>query len=456
MSTYAPKWVKKDAKRFLRMLLQKDGGKLVNSGVLSIFYSECLEADLRAFSKLMAFLKTNDQNRTVIMVQVQNEPGLLGDSRDRSQVANDLFEAAVPRELVKFLAEDWENLLPELQNNFSGVLETIQHCASSPDALSWAKLFGCSEATNELFMAYHYALHLDKIAAAGRKQYDIPLFTNAWQKKPNANAVASGGGSPGVYPSGGGIPEVLDIWQRFAPSLDCIAPDIYQNDYSATIAKYRHRGQPLLIPEQRRDEYGARRIWEAFGTYQAIVASPWAVDALEAVTSPLTRHLKLLDSVAHYILIGQRDPSSMVGFFFDDLEVDGSDPTPPRVIRIGDYELRISRGFVFGKPGPGAGIVLMLEPGRFLLIGWGFKVEFKATSPSSTFTGILRFDEKSVVDKLTGTLRTERRLSGDETRSGAWANMPNETSDQGDIPIPITIAARTMIAEVTLFSLEEE
>lgn len=455
-STYVPGWVKKDAKRFPRMTLRKDGGKGVNSGVLSIFHSNCLDADLKAFTMLMMYLKTVDQNRTVIMVQVQNEVGLLGDSRDRSQVANELFEAPVPKELVKMIAEDWENLLPDLQSNFSGVLGTIRKHASDPDTPSWKALFGDSAATDELFMAYHYAAYLEKIAAAGKKQYDIPLFTNVWQKKPSTDAVAGGGGTPGEYPSGGGVPEVLDIWQTFAPSLDFIAPDIYLNDYSATLAKYRHRGQPLLIPEQRRDEYGARRIWEAFGSYQALAACPFGIDTLEAIDSPFTKHYKLLDSVSHFVLKAQRDPSSMAGFFFDELEADGSDPTPPRKVRMGNYSLLISRSFVFGTPGPGAGMVIQLEAERFLLVGWGFKVEFQSLSPKSTFTGILRFDEKSVVDKEKGTLQLGRRLNGDETRSGAWANMPNEKPDPGEVPIPITIPARTMIAEVTVFSLEEE
>jgi hypothetical protein len=184
MSTYAPSWVKKDAIRFPRMLLQGDTGKLTNSGVLSIFHSECLEADLKAFVKLMEYLKREDRYRTVIMIQVQNEVGLLGDSRDRSQVANDIFNAPVPGEIVKFIAEDWEALLPDFQNNFSGILKVLQKYASSPDIPNWKALFGDSEPTNELFMAYHYALYLEKIAAEGKKIYNIPFFTNVWQKKP--------------------------------------------------------------------------------------------------------------------------------------------------------------------------------------------------------------------------------------------------------------------------------
>lgn len=62
--------------------------------------------------------------------------------------------------------------------------------------------------------------------------------------------LAGSSGSPGDYPSDGGTSNVLDIWQRFAPNLDFIAPDICPNHYGAFCEKYRHRNQPLFIPER--------------------------------------------------------------------------------------------------------------------------------------------------------------------------------------------------------------
>jgi hypothetical protein len=64
---------------------------------------------------------------------------------------------------------------------------------------------------------------------------------------------------------------VLDVWKAFAPSLDMISPDVYLNDYSSSCAKYRYREQPLFIPEQRRDEYGARRVWLPLEAISALV-----------------------------------------------------------------------------------------------------------------------------------------------------------------------------------------
>ena len=49
-----------------------------------------------------------------------------------------------------------------------------------------------------------------------------------------------------------------------------------------------------------------------------------------------------------------------------------------------------------------------------------------------------------------------RILNGDETRSGAFCMMPNEEPDYGGFPICVTIPARTMIAEVEVYSLEED
>lgn len=74
---------------------------------------------------------------------------------------------------------------------------------------------------------------------------------------------------------------------------------------------------------------------------------------------------------------------------------------------------------------------------------------------NSTFTGILKFEEKAIDDEETGRLRTVRVLNGDETRSGSFAMMPNEDPDYGGFPISVTVPARTMIAEMTFYSISD-
>lgn len=457
ISTYAPAWVKTNPKRFPRAKLRKAGGVLQTADVLSIFHDEAPKSDANAFSHLMRHLREFDgSHSTVIMVQVENETGLLGDSRDGSSTAEERFSQPVPEDLLTFLARDWDSLHPDLRSNL------VHFKAQSQPHGSWVDAFGRGPHTDELFMAYHYAHYLNQVATAGKKEYPIPLYTNVWQNYVGEDGdndfpiVAGGGGLPGDYPSGGGTINVLDIWQQFAPALDFIAPDVYLNDYAQSCRKYRHRNQPLFIPEQRRDEYGVRRIWTAYGSYQAIGVSPFGIDTLEPSTNPFTKHYALLNSVSQIVLDAQRRPGSSVGFFFDELAENGSDPSKPVVRHYAGLEITIERCFVFGKPGPGSGMVIHLGGVKFLLIGWGFQVRATSLSPTATFTGILRFEEKFVVNRDTGELKTLRVLNGDETRSGIFAMMPNEDPDYGGFPICVTIPARTMIAEVEFYSIDDE
>ena len=384
-----------DDERFPRACKRLAGGVLETADVISLFddKKEANRADQKAFQTLMQHLREIDEHdNTVIMVQVENEIGLLGDSRDGSAGAERAFHAPVPDEFIEFFDTNWDTLHRDLRENLSKVNPTS---SSSPPLLrkgkSWEKTFGVSKKTDELFMAYHYAKYVEPIAAAGKAAYNLPLYTNVWMNYVSADAdnefpaVVGGGGEPGDYPSGGAVSNVFDIWMHFTPSLDFIAPDLYLNDYTSTCTKYRHRNQPLFIPEQRRDEYGARRIWVAYGSYQALGVSPFGIDTLTPETCAFTRHYKLLSEVSQIVLEAQRRPGSSAGFYFDELAQGAVDQ--PKVFEFGQFEVRIERCFVFGVPGPGSGMIIHLggagNRARFLLIGWGFQAVFKSLNRHS-------------------------------------------------------------------------
>lgn len=422
--------------------------------VLSIFHPAVVEADAAAFEMLMQHIKEIDQDHsTVLMVQVENEVGLLGDSIDAAPEPTKRFHDPVPEQLETMLIRSWELLHPSLKKN----LRRWRQKSSHPGTCSWSETFGNSPQTDELFMAYHYALYVEQVAKRGKSKYSLPMFTNVWQNYADDDAdrsqpiVVGGGGEPGDYPSGGGVVNVLDIWQHFAPSLDFIAPDVYLNDYAAVCAKYRHRGQPLFIPEQRRDEYGARRIWSAYGTHHALCTSPFAIDTLDPQKSPWKKHYHLLAQVADYVLAAQRKGDASYGFFFDNAENDETTPTQ-HLVPLGNWMLSIERSFTFGKPSPGFGMVIQIDVAKFLLVGEGFQVRFTSAIEDSVFTGILSFVEK-VYDPQTKQLINGRLLNGDETRSGEVAIMPAEEPDLGDFPICITIPARTSMAECEVYAL---
>lgn len=440
--------------RFPRAMLHDSDSPARMSNALSIFHPEVARADGAAFKRLMQHLREIDEKHsTIIMVQVENEVGLLGASRDRSKEANKRFHEAVPQQLLTALSDHWDVLHPSLQQNLSTYGDNQQHAATS----SWGNLFGENSRTDEIFMAYHYALYVESVAWEGKVKYPLPMFTNVWQNYADDDAdrlqpvLVGGGGEPGDYPSGGGVINVLDVWQLFAPSLAFIAPDVYLNDYNAVCQKYRHRGQALFIPEQRRDEYGARRIWSAYGTHHVLCAAPFAIDTLEPADSTWRKHYGLLSQVADYILAAQAGSASSVGFFFDEFEP-GARSSDTITASFGSWNLSIQRSFVFGKPSPGFGIVVQLSDSRFLLVGEGFEVRFASAKEGSGYTGILEFVEK-VYDVRTRKLKTGRLLNGDETRSGEVAIMPSEDPDLGTFPIAITIPARTRIAECQVYAI---
>ena len=92
-SSYAPVWVKQDTRRFTRVV---EHGNEVE--ILSPLCAATEEADARAFAALMHHIKDVDgSEHTVLMMQVENEVGVLGDARDHSAAADRAFAAASPR-----------------------------------------------------------------------------------------------------------------------------------------------------------------------------------------------------------------------------------------------------------------------------------------------------------------------------------------------------------------------
>ena len=465
LSTYVPAWVKRDVETYPRVHIRDEDHRLKTIELLSPFNRRAWEADARAFSALMAHLKEFDSaHSTVLMVQVENETGLLGDPRDRSRIAEEAFNAPVPVDTLEYLQGQ-----TELHPTFAKRLPDFQARSKNASNKSWEAVFGGGILAEELFMADAFSRYVSHVAAAGKKEYDIPFYANVWLNFDDPSVldlsgiplgngtptVAGGGAKAGIYPSGGPCPHTMDIWRCHTVEkgvLDFIAPDLYLHDYEWVCKQYRYRHQPLFIPEQKADDAGARRVWLAYGTYGSMGCSPFGIDTISAQNSPFTRAYGLLKKMSKLILEVQAErPEDMFGFFFD--EFVESKPADKWVRRFGDFEVVIERSFVFGRPSPGYGIVIHQGEGKFLLVGAGFQAVFRSTKHAATFCGVLSFEEKEVDEE--GNMRTLRVLNGDETRSGNQAIMPSDDPDYGGFPIRVTIPARTYIAECTAYFLEE-
>ena len=266
LSSYPPYWVKKDFKRFPRAQIARmtliGGKKILEVGksieLLTPLSDANRDADARAFAALMRHVKEVDgRQHTVIMIQVENEVGMLQDSRDRSPAADVAFAKPVPQDLMNYLVQHKETLAPELRE--------VWAANGSKTAGTWAEVFGpgkpapappltpeeaqmmwrkVSWASDEIFMAWNYSRYVDKVVAAGKAEYDIPMFCNAWLQQPDMPR-------PGEYPSGGPVPQVHDIWRCGAPHVNFLAPDMYLRQTAEVCGRFTRNGNAIFIPETR-------------------------------------------------------------------------------------------------------------------------------------------------------------------------------------------------------------
>lgn len=415
MSSYVPGWVKTNPQRFTRAV-RSDGAEFEH---LTPFCSETRKADSAAFAQLMSHLAATDAGfGTVILVQVENEVGLLGDSRDRSELATLAFSADVPPVMLDVLAG-------ERPLRIRSAWEARGRRTSG----SWTEIFGPGIHTDEAFMAFAYASYVEHVARCGRARYEVPLFVNAWLDSGDgsAPAVVAGGERPGNYPSGGPITSVAPIWRTAAPSLDFLAPDIYLGDFGGICADFSAASDgTLFIPEMRRDEVSPGQMAVALGKYRAIGVSPFGIDSGQPDDLVAITDIYALASSAAGT-IAQAGDGTMAGFHLND-------STPQVEVTVAGQPFLARRHGTWGGPPTSRhawGIIMATGEDEFLGLGRGFQLVPLAGATDRV--GILRVEE---LHPLEGRLRTGRTLNGDETMSGSvWVHPALGPAAPGPIPI---------------------
>jgi beta-galactosidase GanA len=298
-STYAPLWVKTDTRRFPRVEtkprpdLQSRLSAFFASQMplpnLSAFGEETLAADIKAFRALMRHIRAVDLPHTVIMMQVENEAGLPGDSRDRSRLAEAAWSRPVPAELMDYIIQNKANLLPEM-------LE-VWGAQGFKTSGTWAEVFGDGNYGDEVFQAWHLGRYMGKVIEAGKAELPLPMYVNAWL------GPQPGMEQPGQYPSGGPVARVMDVWRAAAPAAGLFAPDIYVQDFKGTCALYARSGNPLFIPEMRGI---AGNVFWALGRHGAMGVSPFGIEDV-AEDSDLAEAYKVLGSMSAIIAKAQAE-----------------------------------------------------------------------------------------------------------------------------------------------------
>lgn len=406
MACYAPAWVKTDQARFPRTEATPGAGQ----EILSPFSETNWKTDARAFATLMRHLRQIDGDRhTVVMVQVENEVGMIPAARDHSARADSLFAGPVPAELIAYLRQHRDGLVPELRE--------LRAKRDNREAGTWEEVFGPGPQTDELFMAWHFGRYVDRVAAAGKAEYPLPMYVNA--------ALVRPGYVPGQYVSAGPLPHLLDVWRAAAPSIDFLAPDIYFPNFVEWTEKYVRSGNPLFIPEANRagaPEAAANALY-AFGEHDAIGFSPFGIENTpNPATNPIARAYSLLQGLAPLILehqgrgtmAGVRPRVSFTG------EVDDSAQSLP----LGDYVFNVSFKDPFGPSGRTAdhgALIIALAPDELVVAGTGVTITFEPRGPGAPIAGILDVQEGRYEN---GRWVGGRWLNGDEDHQGRHVRIP--------------------------------
>lgn len=377
-SSYMPTWVKEDTSRF-PLAMTPDGRRLP---ILSVFGEETCKADARAYATLMKHIREIDsQEQTVVMMQMQNEVGLHGHTRDYSPAANAAWERN------------------------EGV----------PDSVMNRKPYS-QDRVDEAFMAWHYAAYMDKIAEAGKTEYDIPVFVNAWIVQPEDKR-------PGNYPSGGPQAQNHAIYRAAAPHIDLLCPDIYLNDFPSICEMYMKDGNSLFVPESKDGQVGAANAAYAIGQCKAIGYSPFGFErhCTDESNETFSQLYRQLGSIQPMILDAQAENRIAASW------LKGSEPFLVKdTVRMGDI-LIVSELVSSGMRNGGAPqltggtydpeacgyVIAIQEEEGFLFLGSNARVTFLPVDSNSTI-GLAKVTEGEFDEE--GTWKEGRWLNGDETQ----------------------------------------
>lgn len=399
-SMYVPGWMKKDTETFFRV--KKVNGDKINT--ISPLCKAAVEADKKAFAEIMKHIKAIDENdTTVIIMQVENEIGLLGTERDYSEVANQQFESEIPDDMAKLYGVNG----------------------------SWKEAFG--ESAEEYFMAYHFAKAVEEITKAGQAEYDIPCYTNAWLKQYPWY--------PGSYPSGGPVRDVHKIWKAFAPSLFALAPDVYVPYCADVMDEYTYDDNALFIPEIRKDAVAGSYAIYAMLKHNAICFSPFGIEELaldpELVDKPpmevmialnidpsafdtrgskevLGATYKLLENLEP-IYLKYRGTGKIQSFVRHGENDNGC------FVKTDGYDFKVGYGPRMSGHPLGNFSCIQLEENKYLMIGMACTVEAKVKAGEDKTAGIISL-EAGYLDN--GKWNCTKLLNGDEQMTIKFLDMP--------------------------------
>jgi hypothetical protein len=390
---YMPEWMKLDAKKYPN--ITGNNGQPVDSP--SPYTKSAMEADAKAFAGVMKYLKEVDPQHTVILVQVQNEPGSWGSVRDYSKTAQKLFEQPVPEALLN-----------------PGTLKELNVDVNAKG--TWQQVFG--EDADEYFHAWSVACYIEYVAAAGKAVNPLPMYVNAALRDPLTDPDAS------EYESGGATDNVIPIWKVAAPSIDFLSPDIYLRGTERVlrvIDLYARDDNALMVPEIGGEVKYLYKVLEkgiGFAPFGVDSGRPGDAGGLSDRNAPLAREYELFSP-----MMPQLAKWGFEGRIRSTVETE--DHAEQR-IDLGSWEAVITFGpgrrFMQvrddsgQREASGKAMLILLDENEFIAVGSGCRFTFNPLGKNEGRAWqYLKVEEGYYED---GTFRLLRVRNGDETDWG--------------------------------------
>jgi len=391
---YMPEWMKHDAAKYPN--ITGKNGQPKDSP--SPHTKAAMEADAKAFTEVMKHLKLVDKQHTVLMVQVENEPGAWGSVRDYSAETQKLFEREVPVELLK----------PEILKALNKSVEARG---------TWTEVFG--KDADEYFQAWSVARYIGYVAAAGKAVNSLPLYVNAALRDPISNPSANN------YESGGPTDNVIPIWKAAAPAIDLLAPDIYMPESEKAlkvIELYDRSDNPLFVPEIGSGEEYVRYFYPVLA-HGGIGFSPFGIDDNGMGEGKAETETRLASIAQEYAMAGPMMRELAKWSFEGKIRsVVEREDHAAQTIDLGLWEATVTfgasrRNTVQTNIKPiGKAMVVQLGANEFVLIGTLCHFTFKPIGANTGKTWqYLKVEEGQYEN---GTFKLLRNRNGDETDWG--------------------------------------
>jgi len=391
---YMPAWMKMDATKYPNITGLND--KHIDSP--SPHSKATLEADIKAFTAVMTYLKQADTQHTVLMVQVENESGSWDSMRDYSPTAQKLFEGSVPAALLK----------PE-------VLKALNIPAGTKG--TWQQVFG--DRADEYFQAWSISSFVGKVAAAGKAVYPLPLYVNAALRDPLTNPHAN------TYESGGPTDNVIPIWKVAAPAIDLLAPDIYLSGSERVLKVldlYDRTDNTLFVPEAGLIADNAKYLYEVIAR-GGIGFSPFGIDDNGHGSTPEEISKRLAPYAQEYAAASPMMRELAQWAFEGKIKaVVEHEDHAEQTIDLGAWQATISfssdrENTIQADAAPdGKVMIVQLSENKFIAMGTGCRITFHPTGGNKAKAWqYLKVEEGNYDNDIFKPIRI---LNGDETDFG--------------------------------------